>query len=87
MQDKDKTKKQLLLELSALRQRVAELETLKTAEQQMEERRLFLERILACAPMPSSPSTGNTISWSGTGEQRSCLATGRTRHWAATWTT
>jgi len=50
MQDKDKTKNQLLLEMSALRQRVAELETLKTAEQQMEERRLFLERILACAP-------------------------------------
>ncbi|OQY17264.1 MAG: hypothetical protein B6I35_14750, partial [Anaerolineaceae bacterium 4572_32.2] len=54
MEDEDKTKSQLISELTKARQRVAEMEA-STAEREqlereIEERRLYLESVLACAP-------------------------------------
>ena len=52
--DEDKTKEQLINELVEMRQRVAELEAVDTerkrAEREVEERRLYLEGVLASAP-------------------------------------
>jgi len=54
MKDEEKTKEQLINELAELRQRVAELKeseaARKRAERESEERRLYLESVLACVP-------------------------------------
>jgi len=54
MKDEDKTKSQLINELAEARQRVAEMEASAAGrerlERESEERRLYLESVLACAP-------------------------------------
>ncbi|MBL7074743.1 PAS domain S-box protein [candidate division KSB1 bacterium] len=54
MKDEEKTKDQLINELEEMRKRITELEALeikrKRAEREIEERRLYLEGVLAAAP-------------------------------------